>query len=113
MCVFASQIIEYEEYENVTDEYEVKEYEVYEEYDDRYGLAEREGEEVWNGEVCCVPIRSLSPHNPVSSAELSQMLAAVQAVAAAAAAAAAPDFLIVLYNMHLQTISSIKNRNNS
>lgn len=48
MCV--EQIIEYEDFDNTTDGYQVNEYE-YEEEDERYGPAEREREFSLNAEV--------------------------------------------------------------
>lgn len=48
MCV--EQIIEYEDFDNQTDGYQVNEYE-YEEEDERYGPAEREGELSLSAEV--------------------------------------------------------------
>lgn len=50
LCMFAGQIIEYEDYDNTTDLHHVNEYE-YEEYDERYGPAEREGEFSLNAQV--------------------------------------------------------------
>lgn len=51
LCVFAGQIVEYEDYDNTTDYYHVNEYEYEEEYDERYGPAEREREYSLNTQV--------------------------------------------------------------
>ena len=45
-----SQIVEYEDYDNGTEQ-QVGEYEYEEVYEDRYGPAEREGGDSWNAEV--------------------------------------------------------------
>ena len=44
----ASQVIEYEDVRNETEEQEYEEYEI---YDDGYGFAERESAGTWDGEV--------------------------------------------------------------
>lgn len=48
---FMRQIVEYEDYDNTTEYYQVNEYEYEEEYDERYGPAERERELSLNTEV--------------------------------------------------------------
>lgn len=48
------QIIEYEDYDNTTDIYQVNEYE-YEEEEERYGPAEREREFYLNTQVLSIP----------------------------------------------------------
>lgn len=49
MCIV--QIVEYDDYDNTSDYYQVNEYEYEEEYYERYGPAEREREYILNAEV--------------------------------------------------------------